>query len=296
MAVDFLQADLSLSQRRACQLIGQWRSVQQYKSRRRDLPGLVDRLISLAYERPRFGYRRLHILLVREGWPVNHKRIYRMYTERELKIRKKPRKRASMAPREAIPSPSRPHERWSMDFMSDCLNDGRCVRTLNVVDDFTRICPVIEVDTSLPGERVILALEKSGEVYGLPRTIVVDNGPEFTSKALDQWAYEQGITLHFIQPGKPVQNAYVESFNGRFRDECLNQHCFPSLRAARSIIEDWRNDYNQTRPHTSLGKLTPTEFARHHAGGAPPAWCSEANAGLQPTSSETVEIKHVLRP
>ena len=162
--------------------------------------------------------------------------------------------------------PAQPNRRWSMDFVSDALESGRRIRCLTVVDDFTRECLAIEIDTSLPGLRVVRVLERiAAERGGLPEAIVLDNGPEIAGRALDAWAYAKGITLAFIRPGKPVENAFVESFNGRFRDECLNEHWFTSLADARQIIESWRCDYNQTRPHSSLGGLTPAEFAAVHS-------------------------------
>lgn len=159
-----------------------------------------------------------------------------------------------------------------MDFVSDCLAGGRKFRTLNIVDDFSRECPAIETDTSLTGGRITRVLDRLAEVRGLPETIVVDNGPEFAGRTLDEWAYRRGVKLHFIAPGKPVQNAYVESFNGKFRDECLNQHWFTGLDDARQTIEDWRQDYNKTRPHSSLGNVPPEEFARNFSMGGMPPW------------------------
>ena len=183
-------------------------------------------MLELAAERPRFGYPRIHVLLRREGFSVNRKRTYRIYREENLQVRRKRRKRVAAAPREAMPIPERPNERWSMDFMSDCLADGRSIRLFNVIDDCTRMSVAMEVDLSLPAERVCRVLDRAAARRGWPKAIVVDNGPEFTSKALDQWAWERGIHLHFIQPGKPVQNAFVESFNGSVRSECLNQNWF----------------------------------------------------------------------
>jgi len=165
--------------------------------------------------------------------------------------------------------PARVNERWSMDFVSDGLSNGRRFRTLNIIDDFSRECPVIEVDTSLPGTRVVRILERLAETRGLPQAIVVDNGPELISKALDEWAYRNRVRLHFIEPGKPVQNAFVESFNGKFRDECLNEHWFTSLADAQQIIEAWRIDYNTKRPHSALAYATPEEFASRYQGHAP---------------------------
>ncbi len=226
-------------------------------------------MVELAAERPRFGYQRLHVLLRREGFPVNHKRTYRVYREERLQVRRKRRKRVSTAPREPKPVPERPHQRWSMDFMSDSLMDGRAIRLLNVVDDCSRVCVAIEVAQSISGEYVGRVLDRAAARYGWPEEIVVDNGPEFTSKALDQWAWQRGIRLRFIQPGKPVQNAFVESFNGKCREERLNENWLTSLDDARRVIAAWRADYNAIRPHRSLGGLTPCEYERRLTSGSP---------------------------
>jgi putative transposase len=249
------------SERRACRLLGMGRSGCRYQPRRRHQEVLRQRLQELAAERRRFGYRRLTILLRREGWRVNHKRVYRLYRQEHLQVRKRMRKRTASVERVPLALPSGPNERWSMDFMTDSLATGRRFRTLNLVDDYTRECLRIEVDTSLGGKRVARGLEKLREQRGSPKVIVVDHGPEFTSQALDRWAYQRGVKLHFIATGKPEQNAYVESFNGKFRDECLNQHWFGDLKEARDEIETWRQDYNQQRPHSALGYRTPEEFA-----------------------------------
>jgi len=226
----------------------------------------------LAAERPRFGYRRLHVLLVREGRVVNRKRVYRLYRREGLAVRKRPRKKLRAVRPLPLPAPSRLDERWAMDFVHDYLADGRRLRTLNVVDAYTRECHAIEVDTSLPGSRVVRVLDALIAKHGRPSGITVDNGPEFISQALDRWAFANGVALHFIQPGKPVQNAYVESFNGRFRDECLSQAHYPTLARARVEIELWRVDYNRVRPHSSLDYRTPEAFgelARAYAHEAP---------------------------
>jgi putative transposase len=222
---------------------------------------LRERLRAMAQERPRFGYRRLHVLLRREGYGVNHKRTYRLYREEQLSIRRKRRKRVAQVPRQPKPVPAGPNERWSMDFVHDTLFEGTVFRALAVVDDYSRECAGIEVAHSISGARVARALDQAAERRGFPRVIVVDNGPEFTSRALDEWAYRRKVQLHFIDPGKPVQNCFIESFNGKFREECLNEHWFTSLEDARRIIEAWRVDYNRARPHSSLGNLTPEEFA-----------------------------------
>jgi putative transposase len=223
---------------------------------------VLARLQAHAAVRARFGYRRLHILLEREGLVVNHKRVHRLYRAAGLQVRRRRRKRLTRADRVPLPMPSQPRERWSMDFMLDTLADSRGFRTLNIVDDFTRECLAIEVDRSLPGLRVARVLDRLAGAVGLPRTIVVDNGPEFSGRTLDAWAYAHGVTLRFIRPGKPIENAYVESCNGKFRDECLNEHWFVTLADAKAVIEHWRVDYNQVRPHSALQQATPDQFAR----------------------------------
>ncbi len=260
--VSHLVSAHGFSQRRACRLADLSLSTWQYKSLGRTVTGLRKRIIELAGERRRFGYRRLHILLRREGWTVNHKAVHRIYREEGLQVRRRKRKRIGRPERQPIAPPTRVNERWSMDFISDGLFNGTRFRALNIVDDFSRECPAIEVDTSLPGMRVVRVLERLSETRGLPRTIVVDNGPELISKVLDEWAYRNNVRLNFIEPGKPVQNAFVESFNGKFRDECLNEHWFISLADARRTIEAWRVDYNTQRPHSSLGYMTPIEYAQ----------------------------------
>jgi len=219
------------------------------------------KLIELAKERSRFGYRRLHVLLRREGLVINHKRVLRLYQLAGLALRRQKRKRMPSVARGVPGLPTRPNQCWAVDFVSDTLAWGRRIRCLTVVDCFTRESPAIAIDTSLPGARVVRVLEDVALERGLPQTVVMDNGPELTSRVLDQWAYEHGVQLRFIDPGKPVQNAFIESFNGRFRDECLNQHWFISLAHARRVVETWRLDYNRARPHSSLGYLTPDEFA-----------------------------------
>jgi putative transposase len=220
------------------------------------------RLVELAKERPRFGYRRLGVLLQREGIVANHKQVHRLYKLNELALRRKHRKRLAAISRVPLAQPSKANQIWAMDFVHDTLASGRKFRMLNVVDVYTRECRAIEVDTSLGGQRVVRVLDRLREEHGVPERIVMDNGPEFTGKALDAWAYSQKVELDFIRPGKPMENGYVESFNGRFRDECLNTHWFMSMEDARQLIEEWRMDYNEARPHSSLGQLTPADFAR----------------------------------
>jgi len=251
----------SLGVTRACGLIGISRSLYRYESTRPDDQELTDRLTELAGQKRRYGYRRLHVLLCREGWEVNRKRTYRVYHAAGLMVRRRKRKRIEGLERQLKAAALAPNQSWSMDFVSDGFVDGRRLRCLNIVDDFTKQCLAIEVDTSLPGRRVVSVLERLAEGRGLPASVTVDNGPEFISKALDEWAYRQQLRLSFIQPGKPQQNAYIESFNGKFRDECLNEHWFLSMRHARDVIETWRQEYNDERPHSSLGYLTPNRFA-----------------------------------
>lgn len=251
-----------LSWRRACRLVGLWRSTWQYQAHRPAEGALRDRLRELAEQRRRFGAPRLYVLLRREGWVVNHKRVERLYRAEGLALRRKRHRKRAAGVRVTLPPPTRPNERWAMDFLHDRLATTRSFRVLTMVDEYSRESPAMVADTSLPGARVVEVLERLAETHGLPQTITIDNGPEFAGSAVDAWAYRRGIQLHFIDPGKPVQNAYAESFNGRFRDECLNEHWFPTLDEARRLIEAWRQDYNTVRPHSSLGNLTPAEFVR----------------------------------
>ncbi len=260
-AVSHLMASHKMGVTRACGLIGISRSLYRYEAKRPADTELKARLGELAAQKRRYGYRRLHVLLRREGWEINCKRTYRVYHEAGLMVRKRKRKRIAGVERQVKAPALAPNESWSMDFVSDGLVDGRRLRCLNIVDDFTKQCLAIEVDTSLPGRRVVSVLERLAESRGLPKSITIDNGPEFAGKALDEWAYSRGLQLRFIQPGKPQQNAYIESFNGKFRDECLNEHWFVSMRHARQVIEEWRQEYNDQRPHSSLGYLTPNRFA-----------------------------------
>lgn len=216
----------------------------------------------IAEQRRRFGCRRVHILLKREGLVVNHKRTERLYKEEKLALRIRKRKKLAAQGRVKIEKPTKPNQLWAMDFMHDALHNGRKLRFLTIIDTYTKECLRIEVDTSISGKRVCAVLSQIAGIRTLPEKIVVDNGPEFISTALDAWAYEREIKLHFIRPGKPVDNAYIESFNGRFRDECLNMNWFMSMGHAREISEAYRLDYNNERPHSSLDDLTPAEFIR----------------------------------
>src|SRR5215213_3620467 len=262
-AVRWVQAHYGLSERRACRLVWIGRSTLRYHPRGRVDAGLLrQRLRELAAERPRFGYRRLHVLLRREGVIVNHKRIAHLYREERLAVRQRTRKRVARDGRGRAVAPTRPNQQWGIDFVSDTLAWGRRIRLFTVVDVFTREALAIEVDISLPGGRVVRVLERLAAEHGAPDEIILDNGPELTSKAVDQWAYERGVQLRFIEPGKPVQNAFVESFQGRLRDECLNRHWFVGLADARHTVESWRQDYNHARPHSALGYRPPQEFRR----------------------------------
>jgi putative transposase len=242
------------------------RSSFYYRAQPSDDDPLREALKAKAVKRRRYGYRRLLILLRREGWTDNHKRVFRIYQEEKLQVRRRKRRKAGEARGEKPVPPARMNERWSMDFVQDQLMTGRRVRLLTVVDDFTRECLAIEVDTSLPGERVKRVLNRIKEVRGLPERIVTDNGPEFTGQVLDAWAYQEGVELKPIEPGKPSQNGFIESFNGKFRDECLNEHWFVGLPDTRVTVEEWRRDYNENRPHSSLDDRTPAEFARSLSG------------------------------
>ena len=261
--MSYVEVEYGMSQRHACRLLGMGRSTHRYRARKagRDIE-LRRRLKELAAKRMRFGYRRLRALLMREGVAANHKRVYRLYREEGLAMRIRLRRRIRWRGVAANPAATRRNQRWSMDFVSDCVSSGKVIRMLTIVDDCTRECPAIEVDTSLGGMRVRRVLDRIASERGLPEAIVVDNGPEFRGRTLAAWSEKRRVRLEFIQPGKPVQNAYAESFNGRLRDECLNANWFTSLSDARRKIETWRQDYNEQRPHSSLNYLPPAEFAR----------------------------------
>lgn len=264
--VRYTRKQYAVSERRACRAVKIPRSTLRYQHRRVDDQKLRGRLKELAMQRRRFGSPRLTVMLRREGFKVNHKRVERIYAEEGLQVKKRKKRRQTAALRVVIPTPAEPNKRWSMDFVSDSLADGRKFRCLTIVDDFSRESPIIFVDRSIPGHRVAQILDGLSGSGGLPETIVCDNGPEFTGRSLDWWAHERGVKLAFIRPGKPVENAYVESFNGKFRDECLNENWFTSLKDAQEKIEAWRRDYNRNRPHSSLGNLSPEEFIRRHSG------------------------------
>ncbi|MFH6906725.1 IS3 family transposase [Vibrio fluvialis] len=261
-AVKVIQKSTQLSERRACLLVGIQRASLRYQPQaNREDDKLQARIKELALERRRFGYRRIHRLLRREGFDVNHKRVYRLYCELGLMVSKRRRRKSQCVEREPLLLPSVPNHTWSMDFVMDALSNGRRIKCLTIVDDYTKECLDIPVATGISGDEVVITLESIAAFRGYPASIRTDQGPEFTGKALDQWAYQHGVILKVIQAGKPTQNAYIESFNGKFRDECLNEHWFRDLSHARDLISLWRMDYNENRPHSALGYLTPSEFA-----------------------------------
>ncbi|MEE3877301.1 IS3 family transposase [Vibrio sp. YYF0003] len=261
-AVKVIQKSTQLSESRACLLVGIQRASLRYQPQaNREDDKLQARIKELALERRRFGYRRIHRLLRREGFDVNHKRVYRLYCELGLTVSKRRRRKSQCVEREPLLLPSVPNHTWSMDFVMDALSNGRRIKCLTIVDDYTKECLDIPVATGISGDEVVITLESIAAFRGYPEAIRTDQGPEFTGKALDQWAYQHGVILKLIQAGKPTQNAYIESFNGKFRDECLNEHWFRDLSHARDLISLWRMDYNENRPHSALGYLTPSEFA-----------------------------------
>ena len=250
-----------MSLTRACRFFGEHRSLLRYAPRRQPDPALLARLRELAVAKPRYGSPRLTWRLRREGWRVNHKRIERLVRVERLQVGQRSRRKRVARTRVPAPVPTQPDQRWSMDFVRDTLADGRPYRVWALVDDCTREAPLLLVDRSLPAARVVEALDTLLLVRGRPAAIVCDNGPEFVSQALDQWADGHQIRLDFIRPGHPVENCFIESFNGKLRDECLSQHHFDSLTEARATIEAWRQEYHTERPHRGLGQRTPAEYA-----------------------------------
>jgi len=251
-----------ISERRACTILGVDRTSMRYAHRRSDDGDLRSRLREIALERRRFGYRRLGIMLAREGIVMNHKKLLRLYREENLRVRRRRGRKRAMGTRAPMTLPQGPNQRWSLDFVSDTLVCSRRIRILAVVDDFTRENLTLVVDTSLSGARVARELDAIIAARGKPLMIVSDNGTELTSLAILRWAQDRQIEWHYIAPGKPQQNGYVESFNGRLRDECLNETLFASLGHARSVLHSWRDDYNHVRPHSGIGGLTPADAAR----------------------------------
>jgi putative transposase len=260
-AVAHLKGAHEMSERRACSVVGCDRMTVRYRSRRPDDPRLRERLRALARERRRFGYRRLLILLRREGFVVNHKRLHRIYREERLMVRKRGGRKRAIGSRTPMPAASRPNDRWSLDFVSDQMVDARRFRVLAIYDDCTRECLAAVADVSLSGRRVGRELDLLIASRGKPRSIISDNGTELTSNAILSWCAETRVDWHYIDPGKPMQNPFIESFNGRLRDEFLNETLFTSLMQARLALEEWRRDYNTVRPHSRIGWLTPAEHA-----------------------------------
>ena len=256
-AVTYLTNDFKVSERRACHIFDIHRSLIRYQSKRPEDVDLRKRLRKLSVERRRFGYRRLHVLLAREGMQVNHKKLWRIYKEEGLSVRKRGGRKRAIGTRRPIFLPSKVNERWSLDFVSDSFMDGRRFRMLCIIDDYSRECLALVPDTSIGGERLARELDKLIDYRGKPDTIVSDNGTEMTSNAILRWQQNTNINWHYIAPGKPIQNGLVESFNGKLRDECLNEILFEDLHHVRRILADWRHDYNHVRPHSSLNGLSP---------------------------------------
>jgi len=249
-----------VSQRRACDVLQVDRSTIRYQSKRVDDEEERVAIKRIARERRRFGYRRINVMLQREGIHMNHKKLRRIYAEEKLQVRRRGGRKRALGTRRPMEVPVGVNQRWSLDFVSDAFTDGRRFRILTVVDDFTKENILLIADTSISGLRVTRELNKAIIERGMPKTIVSDNGTEFTSMAILKWVQDNGIDWHYIQPGKPTQNAFIESFNGRLRDECLNETLFSSLADAKEVLNNWRWDYNNCRPHSSIGNLTPMEF------------------------------------
>jgi len=287
-AVAHLRSALDMSERRACRTIGCVRMTVRYRCHRPDDAELRARLRSLAHVRRRFGYRRLHVLLRREGFMVNHKRLFRLYREERLMVRRRGGRKRALGTRAPMLVPQWPNDRWSLDFVADQFIDGRRLRILVVVDDCTRECLALVPDTSISGTRVARELDRLMVAYGKPTTIVSDNGTELTSNAILRWTDDHKVEWHYIAPGKPVQNAFAESFIGRLRDELLNETLFRSLSHTRAVLEAWRTDYNNERPHSRLGWMSPAIYAaarrsaalRSTDGSAPRIAATTAQQGI----------------
>jgi putative transposase len=274
-----MRQGFELSERRACRLAGIGRSSQRYVGRKDPQTALRQRLRELASVRVRFGYRRLTILLQREGWQVNAKRVYRLYAQEGLTVRTKVRKKIARRRPVIVEAASAPNQRWSMDFVAARLEDGRLFRILTVLDQYTRECVAIVAKRQLGGADVAAALERAVAERDVPVSITVDNGSEFAGRVMDAWAHQRGVQLAFIRPGRPTENGFIESFNGRLRDECLNVELFASMAEVTRLLAAWRDDYNHTRPHSALGDDTPAGFAAKALEGTVPSRQEERPAG-----------------
>jgi len=280
-----------VSERRACQALDVDRSSVRYRSRRADDAPIRTRLRKIAAVRRRFGYRRLHILLRREGLQLNHKKLRRLYAEERLQVRRRGGRKRALGTRAPLALPHGPNQRWSVDFVHDQLTDGRRFRILAVVDDFTRECLALVADTSLSGRRVGRELDAVVAQRGKPAGCLSDNGTELTSMAILRWSQETGVEWHYIAPGKPQQNAFIESFNGRLRDELLNETLFCSLAHARAALARWQIDYNTVRPHSSLGNLTPLEYANRSSPASQRGGPLRAIGGYAPRPVATSSLQ-----
>jgi putative transposase len=281
-AVAHLRTSYEVSERLACSTIGADRTSVRYRSIRPDDAAVRVRLRDLAAARRRFGYRRLHLLMRREGLIINHKKLRRLYREERLQVRRRGGRKRALGTRAPMTRPQGPNQRWSLDFLSDAFVDGRRFRILAIVDDFTRECLALVADTSLPGLRVVRELDTLIAARGRPIMCVSDNGTELTSMAILRWAQETQIAWHYIAPGKPTQNAFVESFNGRLRDELLNETLFTSLAHAREALALWKEDYNTVRPHSGIGNRTPADYAANSAPGPQRGGALRSTGGSAP--------------
>lgn len=261
-AAGHIQAAHGISERRACRILMLHRATRRYVAKPHDDSPVRKKLKKLAAEKPRYGCPRLLAIIRREGMIVNHKKLHRIYKEEGLQVRRSTRKKRFRGLRVPLEPAAKANQRWSVDFVSDQLSDGRRFRALTLVDDFSRRCLRIEAATSIPGTAVARTLDQVAAKIGYPESLTSDNGPEFSGKVMEAWANLHGVRLHFIEPGKPMQNGFVESFNGKFRDECLNQHWFLGLEHARELIRQFVDEYNEYRPHRALGGATPNDIWR----------------------------------
>jgi putative transposase len=295
-AVAYVLEAHRVTERRACAVMSVERSLIRYSSVKPKDTDLRARLKAIALERRRFGYRRLAIFLRREGFACNIKKIYRIYREENLMVKRRKGRKKAIGTRHQLQIPYMINQIWSLDFISDALVNGRRFRVMGVMDQCSRECLTLTVDTSIGGERVVRELDLLVDERGKPDCIVSDNGTEFTSKAVLQWAENNGIFWHYIQPGKPQQNGFTESLNDKIRNECLNENWFDNLREAQKIIEDWRHDYNHVRPHSSLNYETPAEFASKKGGqkikqnSSQAAVCARLLTVAQPSTCENSEL------